>query len=114
MKLQLYAYSADELVGKVMRLDLTRNLKGKNFELRLKVVKDGEGLKAEPVGLWLIGSYIRRMMRLGIEYVEDSFVAECKDGKVRIKPFMITRKKVSRAVRKEIRNNARKFLEKQK
>lgn len=110
-KIQLYGYSADALDGKIVRLDLTRSLKGKNFELRLKVVKDNEGLRAEPVGLELIGSYIRRMMRLGIEYVEDSFVAECKDGKVRIKPFMITRNKVSRAVRREIRNNARKFLE---
>jgi len=109
-KIQLYGYSAEALDGKVVRLDLTRSLKGKNFELRLKVIKDNEGLRAEPVGLELLGSYIRRMMRLGIEYVEDSFVAECKDGKARVKPFMITRNKVSRAVRREIRNNARKFL----
>jgi len=110
-KIQLYGYSAEALDGKIIRLDLTRSLKGKNFELRLKVIKDNEGLRAEPVGLELLGSYIRRMMRLGIEYVEDSFVAECKDGKARIKPFMITRNKVSRAVRRELRNGARKFLE---
>ena len=110
-KIQLYGYSAEALDGKVVRLDLTRSLKGKNFELRLKVIKDNEGLRAEPVGLELIGSYIRRMMRLGIEYVEDSFVTECKDGKVRVKPFMITRNKVSRAVRKELKDTGRKFVE---
>ena len=110
-KIQLYGYSVEALDGKVVRLDLTRSLKGKSFELRLKVVKDNGGLRAEPVGLELMGSYIRRMMRLGIEYVEDSFITECKDGKVRVKPFMITRNKVSRAVRRELRNNARKFLE---
>lgn len=110
-KIQLYAGSLEELDGKVVKLDLTRSLKGKNFELRLKVVKGAEGLEAEPVGLELVGSYIRRMMRTGIDYVEDSFVSEVKDGKMRIKPFMITRNKVSRAVRRELRNNARKFLE---
>ena len=77
----------------------------------MKVVKNEKDLEAEPVSLELMGSYVRRMMRLGIDYVEDSFKAEMKDGKAIIKPFMITRNKVSRAVRKELRNNAKKFLE---
>jgi ribosomal protein S3AE len=110
-KIQLYASSLEELEGKVVKIDLTRSLKGKNFELRLKVGKGADGLEAEPVGLELVGSYIRRMMRTGIDYVEDSFVSEVKDGKMRVKPFMIARNKVSRAVRKELRNSARKFLE---
>lgn len=110
-KIQLYGSSAEELDGKVVKLDLTRSLKGKNFELRLKVVKHDGALDAEPISIELLGSYIRRMMRLGIDYVEDSFVAEMKDGKARIKPFMITRKKVSRAVRRELRNVGRKFIE---
>lgn len=111
-KIQLYGTSADELAGRVVKLDLTRSLKGKNFELRLKVVKSSAGtLEAEPMGLALAGSYIRRMMRLGIDYVEDSFVVECKDAKATVKPFMITRNKVSRAVRNELRNNAKKFVE---
>ena len=110
-RIQLYGASAEELNGKVVKLDLTRSLKGKNFELRLRVKNTPEGLEGEPVSIELIGSYIRRMMRTGIDYVEDSFVAEMKDGKVRIKPFMIARNKVSRAVRRELRNNSRKFLE---
>jgi ribosomal protein S3AE len=110
-KIQLYGTSAEELEGKVVKLDLTRSLKGKNFELSLKVVKNEGVLEAEPIGIELLGSYIRRMMRVGIDYVEDSFVAECRDGKARVKPFMITRNKVSRAVRRELRNTARKFVE---
>ena len=110
-KIQLYGYSIDELNGKVVKLDLTRSLKGKNFELRLKAVKKDDYLEAKPISLELIGSYIRRMMRPGIDYVEDSFIAEMKDGKARVKIFMISRNKVSRAVRKELRNNSRKFLE---
>ncbi len=110
-KIQLYASSLEELEGKVVKLDLTRSLKGKNFELKLKVVKKESGLEAEPIELELLGSYIRRMMRVGIDYVEDSFEAELKDGKGRVKPFMITRNKVSRAVRKELRESAKKFVE---
>ncbi|MEM4271817.1 MAG: hypothetical protein QXD13_01880 [Candidatus Pacearchaeota archaeon] len=111
-KIALYGSSPDELVGKNMKIDLTRSLKGKNFELRAKIFKNSKGdLEAEPTGLWLAGSYIRRMMRTGIDYVEDSFITECKDKKALIKPFLITRNKVSRSVRRELRNNAKKFLE---
>jgi len=110
-KIHLYASSADELIGKVVKLDLTRNLRGKSLELKLKVKKEGENLIGEPIKLELIGSYIRRMMRTGIDYVEDSFIAECKDAKAIVKLFMITRNKVSRAIRNELRNTAKKYLE---
>ena len=110
-KIVLYGNSADDFVGKIVNIDLTRILKGKNFELKAKVFKNEAGvLEAEPVSISLAGSYIRRMMRTGIDYVEDSFNAECKDKKVVAKPFMITRNKVSRAVRRELRNTAQKFL----
>lgn len=111
-KISLYAYAPEQLIGQVIKVDLTRILKGKNFELRMRVTQNSAGeLEGEPISLALAGSYIRRMMRTGIDYAEDSFEAECKDKKVRIKPFMITRNKVSRAVRNELRKNARKFLE---
>lgn len=110
-KIQLYGGSLEELNGKVVKIDLTRSLKGKNFELRLKVLKKEDSLEAEPVSLELAGSYIRRMFRTGVDYVEDSFVAECKGGKARVKPFLLTRNRVSRAVRRELRNKGREFLE---
>jgi len=50
------------------------------------------------------------MMRKGTNYVEDSFLAQCKDNQMRIKPFLITRRKVSRAVRKALRNKAKEEL----
>jgi ribosomal protein S3AE len=111
-KASLYAYAPEMLVGQVVKVDLTRNLKGKSFELRARVFKAENGeLEGEPISVALAGSYIRRMMRTGIDYVEDSFETACKDKKVRVKPFFITRNKVSRAVRKTIRDGARKFLE---
>lgn len=110
-KVSLYGSTAEELVDKTIKLDLTRVLKGKNFELRLKTKLVDEKLEGEPVSLELMGSYIRRMMRTGADYVEDSFIVDCKDRKAIIKPFLITRNKVSRSVRKELRNTARKHLE---
>ena len=50
------------------------------------------------------------MVRKGTNYVEDSFSAKCKDETLRIKPFLITRRKVSRAVRKALREKAREEL----
>lgn len=110
-KIQLYGSSIEELDGKIVKLDLTRSLRGRSFELNLRVKKKKNELEGEPISLWLAGSYIRRMIRKGTDYVEDSFVAECKDYKAIVKPFLITRNKVSRAVRKELRNQARKNLE---
>ena len=109
-KISLYAPSAQALIGKTILLDLTRSLRGKNLVLRMKVIPDGEGLQAEPVMLELVGSYIRRMVRKGTDYVEDSFTIPCKDASVVVKPFLITRNKVSRAVRRELRNRAREHM----
>jgi len=109
-KIQLYGSSKDELVGKVVSLDLTRALRGKSLILSMKVIKNGEELEGEPIKVELAGSYIRRMIRKGSDYVEDSFIVECKEAKAVIKPYMITRNKVSRAVRAEIRNEAKKYL----
>ena len=75
--------------------------------LKLKIKADGDQAVAEPIELKVLPYFIRRMMRKGTNYVEDSFSAEYKNGTVRIKPFLITRKKVSRAVRKALRENAR-------
>ncbi|MDP3881469.1 MAG: hypothetical protein Q8Q31_01170 [Nanoarchaeota archaeon] len=110
-KISLYASSLEELDGKIITLDLTRSLRGKSFELKLKVKKDQDSLTSEPIGLELMGSYIRKMIRGGTDYVEDSFKVESKDGLVIVKPFMITRKKVSRGVRNKIREATKKHLE---
>lgn len=110
-KIFLYGNSKQELEGKIISLDLTRSLRGKSIELKLKVKNENDSLTSEPISLELVGSYIRKMIRAGTDYVEDSFIAECKEGKAIVKTFMITRNKVSRAVRAELRDSARKFLE---
>lgn len=110
-KVFLYGLSQDQFIDNVIKIDLTKNLKGKSLELRARVKKEADGLYGEPMSLELIPSYIRRMIRKGSDYVEDSFEVNCKDAVLRIKPFMLTRKKVSRSVRNELRITARKHLE---
>ncbi len=110
-KISLYAASMDELEGKIIALDLTRSLRGKSFELKMQVKKDQDTLTSEPIALELMGSYIRRMIRGGTDYIEDSFKTESKDNLLIVKPFMITRKKVSRGIRRKIRETAKSHLE---
>ena len=110
-RVSLYAATAQELVGRVIKLDLTRSLRGKSLEMQMKIKQTGEELEAEPISLELVGSYIRRMIRKGTDYVEDSFQTSCKDAVFIVKPFMITRKKVPRSVRNELRKGARQYIE---
>lgn len=109
-KISLYGPNMDALVGRVVRLDLSRNLRGKNLELVMRIRKEGEELTAEPEALLLFGSYIRRMFRKGADYVEDSFIAGCKDGDYLVKPFMLTRKKVPRSIRNSLRVATKEYL----
>ena len=51
------------------------------------------------------------MIRKNISYVEDSFQVPSQNSMIRIKPFLITRNKVSRAVRKALRNRCKNWIE---
>lgn len=103
----LQAYDLKELEGRTIKYDLTRFLKGKNMIIKLKVKIEGEKAIAIPKEIKLMPYFLKRMVRKGTNYVEDSFSTECKNAQVRIKPFLITRRKVSRAVRKALRNKAK-------
>ncbi len=107
---QLFAEDISELNGKFIKYDLTRALRGKSVLIQLKVVVNDGKASAIPRELVLMPYFIRRMIRKGTDYVEDSFSAECKDAQLRIKPFLITRRKVSRAIKKGLREKAREEL----
>ena len=109
-KTQLQAYELNELNGRFMEYDLTRILRGKGMLLQLIVeIKDGKAI-AIPRRIKLMPFFLRRMMRKGTNYIEDSFSTTCNDAQIRIKPFLISRKKVSRAVRKALREKAKEEL----
>jgi ribosomal protein S3AE len=103
----LQAYEVKELAGRIINYDLTRILRGKGAMLQLKVEIDGEKINAVPRQLKLMPYFLKRMVRKGTNYVEDSFSAKCEDAQMRIKPFLVTRRKVSRKVRKALRDKAK-------
>lgn len=107
---QMQAYELPELEGRFLKYDLTRMLKGKSMMLTLKVKVDGENAIANPIKIVLMPYFLRRMIRKGTNYVEDSFRAKCQDTELVIKPFLITRRKVSRAVRNSLRIKAKEEL----
>lgn len=109
-KIALYGKTAESFNGRVVKLDLTRVLRGKNVEFLLRLNAKGDEIEGEPYALRIFGSYIRRMMRTGIDYVEDSFEVECKDALLRIKPFLIARKKIPRSLRNSLRVEAQNYM----
>ncbi|RLG10231.1 hypothetical protein DRN73_08345 [Candidatus Pacearchaeota archaeon] len=107
---QLQGFDIENLQGRYIKYDLTRALRGKNLILKSIVQIENEKATAIPQEIKIMPSYLKRMIRKGTNYVEDSFSAEAKDSQIRIKPFLITRRKVSRAIRKALREKAREEL----
>lgn len=108
---QIMAFNEEALIGKVITLDLTKILKGTSAEAKFMVKKE-EKLEGKMYRFMLYPSFVRRMISHNISIVEDSFVVKAKDCEIRVKPFMITRKRVHRAVRSALREAAKEFLEK--
>ncbi len=99
-----------ELDKKTIKLDLSRRMRGRGLNVTFQIFSEEKTLTAFPKKMELVMAYIRRMMRKKVDYVEDSFKAQCKDIRVTIKPMLITRKRVSRVVRKNLRNTTKEFL----
>jgi len=100
----------ETLNNKTIKLDLTRQLRGKGLIIKLRILNQEGKLIAIPNNIELSGSYIKKMMRKRVNYVEDSFKTKCADVQVTIKPFLITRKKVSKVVQKNLRNTTKEFI----
>jgi len=110
-KAEVLSNSLEDINGKTLKLDMTRILKGKSSEMIFSItIKNGKAI-AEPKKLTVLPYFIRHMLHVGVDYVEDSFIAESQQGKIIVKPFLITRKKVSRAVKRTLRNSAKNFLQ---
>ena len=110
-KIELIGDSVEDIEGKTIKLDLTRQLKGKSVEVTVKVVNQNDKLVAHPTKMKLLSYFIRRMIRKKISYVEESLLIPSQESMLVVKPFLITRKRVSRAVRKALRNRAKNWLE---
>ena len=108
--IHLFAFTQEELDGKLIQYDLTRILRGKNSIITLKVSVKDKIVSTTPKEMKLLPYFLKKMVRKGTNYVEDSFSTECKDAQIRIKPLLVTRRKVSRAVRKALRVQAKEEL----
>jgi len=62
----------ENLNNKTIKIDLTRQLRGKGLIIKLKIINQKGTLVAIPNNMELSISYIRRIMRKRISYVEDS------------------------------------------
>jgi len=106
----LYAIDQKELNGRIIKYDLTRILRGKNSLIQLRVKADDEEATSVPINLNLLPSYLKRIVRKGTDYVEDSLLLKCEDAEIKIKPLLVTRRRVSRAVRKALRDKTKEEL----
>jgi len=107
---EISAVDLQKLDKKSIKLDLTRILHGRSTEATFMIsVNDGRAT-AELKRLVLLPFYIQRAMRKGISYVEDSFSCKAIDNNLRIKPFLITRNSVHRAVRKALKIKAQETI----
>lgn len=111
MEIEIQSDSLEKLKDKRIKIDLTRFLKGKSVEAIFIIHTDKEAI-GEIKKLRIFPFYIRRMIRKDISYVEDSFKCKVEDASLKIKPFLITRRKVHRSVRKALRNRTKSLIEK--
>jgi len=110
-KIELVGSFVEEIEGRTIKLDMTRQLKGKSVEVTVKIANEDGKAVAHPRKIKLMPYFIRRIIRKRISYVEDSFETPSQESMLKVKPFLITRNRVSRAVRKTLRNKARNWLE---
>ncbi len=111
LKIELIGNSLEDLKDRTIKLDLTRQLKGKSVEALVKIKIENDKAIAYPIKIKLMPYFIRRMIRKRISYVEDSFETPSQESILKIKPFLITRKRVSKAVRKTLRNKTKNWIE---
>lgn len=95
---------------RTIKLDLTKKLKGKSSEGIYFIKRIDEELYAFPKKIELLKSYITKIIRKRTSYVEDSFSVKLNDVNCKIKFLLVTRRKVSRSIKKSLREKAKDFI----
>ncbi|MBT4577046.1 hypothetical protein HOM13_00110 [Candidatus Woesearchaeota archaeon] len=113
---ETFANEPGEMVGRALNVNLMNLLndykrQGVNLKFKIRSVNDDNAV-CQTVGYSLLKSHSRRAVRKGTDKMDDSFVTETKDGqKMRIKPMIITRHRVSISVVSDIRRKASVYLQ---
>ena len=93
--------------NKIIKLDITRLLRGKGCQAKFIIKKQDDKYIGKLISLRIYPSYVRRIIRTGTSIIEDSFTCKTKDTTLIIKPFIIARKKIYRSIRNRLREEAR-------
>lgn len=110
----ILAKSPEKLVGKSVKVDLSALARGKLGEVTGRIIEIKEdSVFTEPTKIKLYPSYVKRFVRRGVSKIDESFLTDSSDNKkVRVKPTLITRKKVKRSVETALIKETRDFLTK--
>ena len=93
---------ANKLIGRTLKVslsNLTRDMKKQSVSLGFIIKNVNEGkAETELYKYYISPSHLKRLVRKAKEKVDDSFEVETSDKvKLKIKPFMLTRQKTSKA-----------------
>ena len=88
--------SASDLVGRIVSVNLmslTNDIKLQHITLKFKIIgADNDKATADLIGFEIIPPAIRRLVRRGVDRIDDSFICETVDNKkIRVKPFILTK-----------------------
>lgn len=108
----------NSLIGKSVKINLmyvTKSIKNQNVRLVFKVNEVHSGVaNTEIVSYSQIPYYLNRFVKAGSDLIEDSFVCESKDGKkLRVKPFVITKKNTSGMALSAVREKVKEIISKE-
>ncbi len=110
-------FNTENLIGRTLYVNLaslTNDARMQNVNVRL-VVNEVKNKKActKLEGYEVLPAFIRRVVKLGKDRADDSFIYKTKDNiDVVMKPLLITKNKVKHSVLSNLRLTARDFLEK--
>ena len=108
-------FAAEQMKGKFINANLSTivsDMKKQNIQVKLRVSKvvDGKG-QTEVIGMQLVQSFVKRLVRRGRSKIDDSFVSKSKEGQlVRVKPMVITNSTCPASTATQIRLETKKLL----
>ncbi len=100
----------ENILKKTIKIDISKKLKGKSCEAVFSIREMDGKFVALPKRITVLKSYIIKLIRNKTSCIEDSFSTQSKDVILKVKPFLITRRKIPRSLRKELREKIKEIL----
>ncbi|MFH1376939.1 MAG: hypothetical protein ABIH25_04865 [Candidatus Woesearchaeota archaeon] len=110
-----YVSEESNLIGKRLNVDMMIVSKSRNPNVRLvfevKKVVEGKAI-AEPIGYYVLSSYLKRLVRKGKSKLDISYKLKSKDGVDCVfKVFFVTKSKVQGQLSKGMKAELKKLVE---